>query len=106
VVTENFLDPSKNYSNNTVKIAGDWLQIIRKQALDGKLEKLSNEDCITEYGVVFVSHVRDVVLITSNNGAGAVQMYNTESWNPFHQIPFYWGKSFSFKHSALESLCF
>jgi hypothetical protein len=55
---------TQQIGNHTFSDSAQWLH---GQYLKGKLEKLSNEDCIQAYAVPILSERRNVVLITENN---------------------------------------
>jgi hypothetical protein len=56
---------------------------LHKKALDGRLEKLSNKDCIAAYAVPLQSSRRNVVVITETNPPKVADVFNAyHAWIP------------------------
>jgi hypothetical protein len=92
VVDETFLTSSAIYNSSHADILSqgdEVLDMLHEKALNGALVKYDPAACMAEYAVPFVSKVRNVLLVSTDNDPtnNVLQSY---FWDAGFEVPFYW----------------
>jgi hypothetical protein len=90
VVSEDFFDSSAVYNASIGFSTIDILNAMHEAAVNGNLSNYTSAECMTMYGVNFVSKARNVLLVTNTRDTTNNSVLASQEWDGTQEIPYSW----------------